>query len=68
MFLCSPLSMNLTVEENAGMIDMLEGKDPTSDMTPSKRRRVESVTVYRWMYVDEAGKELKKSFDTKTRV
>ena len=64
MFLCSRLSINLTVEENAGVTDMLEDQDPTSDMTPSKRGRVETVTVYRWMYVDETGKELKKSFDT----
>ena len=63
MFLCSLLSMNLTLEENAGVTDMLEGQDPTSDMTPSKRQRMETVTVYRWMCVDETGKELKKSFD-----
>ena len=64
MFLCSRLSMNLTVEENAGVTDMLEDQDPTSDMTPSKSGRMETVTVYRWMCVDETGKELKKSFDT----
>ena len=63
MFLCSLLSM-ITMEEDAGMIDMLEGRDPTSDMTPSKRRRVDTVTVYQWKHVDEDGNELTKSIET----
>ena len=56
--------MNLTVEENASVMELLEGRHAALDTTPSKRRRVETVTVYRWMCVDQAGKELKKSFDT----
>ena len=60
MFLCSPMTMMLMMEENEGMIDLLEGREPTSDMTPSKH----TVTVYRWKYLDEDGNELKKSNET----
>ena len=64
MFLCSSLSMMLTMEENERVIDLLEGREPTADMTPFKRRRVDTLTVYRWKYLDEDGNELKKSNET----